>query len=75
MTTWHQEQAMRRAYKAGLKPSCPDGFAIKSDAPGKMLTWMSFGENEAMARESLRLHRINQPGYTHTLYHNGSYVK
>lgn len=70
MATWHQQQAIRRAYKAGIKPYVPDGWAFSSDAPNKMLSWASFGDNEALARYSLAQHRINQPGYTHTLYHN-----
>lgn len=65
MTTWHQR-------RAGVNPWAikKKGWVLVTDDPTIMLTTMSFGENRYSAEDSFEKHTINQPNYTHYLFHN-----
>lgn len=68
MTTWHQQQAMKR-YPEAYLPG--DGWVLVSDSPGGMQSRMNYCMDEQAARVSLIAHRRAQPDIVHTLYHNG----
>lgn len=64
MATWHQRRNPVDLTKG-------KGWILVSDAHNEPAGRMMFGENEEMARESLKNHRKNQPNLHHYLYYNG----
>lgn len=66
MATWHQQVAASRSKKK--EPPYKPGFTLVTDGVNIMRTTMYFGQEEERAKNSVKMHRINQPDAFHVLY-------